>query len=284
MSSVCASGRGTSRDYNLTFHVGAVFIILFVSFSACVLPLLAVRYPKLRIPPTFLFLARHFGTGVLLATAFVHLLPTAFLSLTNPCLGEFWTTTYPSMAGAISLAAVFFVTIVEMVFSRGQHCCSRTGLDTSTVVAKTDPRQCLRTSQNEAAKKTSTAPERPHFNNYGIVGPRRTRSNSTSREIQRLANENAKLDQVEELPQKPSPKAALLVETSNDTEDLNTRKKAMLQCLLLELGILFHSVFIGIALSVATGRDFVVLLVAIAFHRTFPLSLFRYPARNKGWC
>lgn len=47
------------------------------------------------------------------------------------------------------------------------------------------------------------------------------------------------------------------------------RKKQLLQCLLLEAGILFHSVFIGMALSVATGTSFMVLLVAITFHQTF---------------
>ena len=48
-------------------------------------------------------------------------------------------------------------------------------------------------------------------------------------------------------------------------------KKALMQCLLLEMGILFHSVFIGMALSVAIGNDFIVLLIAITFHRKFPL-------------
>jgi zinc transporter ZupT len=43
----------------------------------------------------------------------------------------------------------------------------------------------------------------------------------------------------------------------------------MLQCLLLEAGILFHSVFIGMAISVATGPAFVVFLVAISFHQSF---------------
>jgi len=59
-----------------------------------------------------------------------------------------------------------------------------------------------------------------------------------------------------------------------DTEGSQTQlseeqqqRKMLLQCLLLEAGILFHSVFIGMALSVATGTSFVVLLVAISFHR-----------------
>ena len=46
-------------------------------------------------------------------------------------------------------------------------------------------------------------------------------------------------------------------------------QRLILQCLLLEAGILFHSVFIGLALSVSTGPAFIVLLIAIAFHQTF---------------
>ena len=47
------------------------------------------------------------------------------------------------------------------------------------------------------------------------------------------------------------------------------QQKLLLQCLLLEAGILFHSVFIGMALSVSTGPAFMVFLLAISFHQTF---------------
>ena len=65
--------------------------------------------------------------------------------------------------------------------------------------------------------------------------------------------------------------------------------KAFMQCMLLEMGILFHSVFIGgptcfinpattnlcestgMALSVSRGQSFIVLFIAIVFHRTYPL-------------
>jgi zinc transporter ZupT len=52
-------------------------------------------------------------------------------------------------------------------------------------------------------------------------------------------------------------------------EVLQNPQRQLLQCLLLEAGILFHSIFIGMALSVATGTSFVVLLIAISFHQTF---------------
>jgi hypothetical protein len=44
-------------------------------------------------------------------------------------------------------------------------------------------------------------------------------------------------------------------------------KRAVMQVLLLEMGILFHSVFIGMSLSVSIGSDFIILLIAIVFHR-----------------
>lgn len=51
--------------------------------------------------------------------------------------------------------------------------------------------------------------------------------------------------------------------------EIQDPQKMFLQCLLLEAGILFHSIFIGMAVSVATGTQFIVLLVAICFHQTF---------------
>lgn len=78
-------------------------------------------------------------------------------------------------------------------------------------------------------------------------------------------------------------------ETAEKTEAQN--QKLLLQCLLLEAGILFHSVFIGMALSVATGTPFAVLLVAISFHQTFEgfalgsrISAIRFPVGSvKPW-
>lgn len=57
-------------------------------------------------------------------------------------------------------------------------------------------------------------------------------------------------------------------QTDTDARIQNPQRQ-LLQCLLLEAGILFHSIFIGMALSVATGTSFVVLLIAISFHQTF---------------
>ena len=68
-------------------------------------------------------------------------------------------------------------------------------------------------------------------------------------------------------------------------------EKKTLQCLLLEAGILFHSVFIGMAVSVATGTPFIVLLIAICFHQVFEgmalgsrIAAIRFPKKSpKPW-
>lgn len=208
----CA-GQVKTADYNLGLHVAALFIILGVSGGACALPLLVSRFPI----RGFFFTVRHFGTGVLLATAFVHLLPTAFLSLSNPCLPKFWTQDYPSMPGAIALAGVLIVTAIEMMLSPARH-----------FVPKPRGRLASVSEGNGTANLDSL------------------RNDMAGTEVTLVTSEV---------------KVVLTPEQE--------RKKSMLQCFMLEVGILFHSVFIGMALSVATGGDFVVLLIAIAFHRKF---------------
>ncbi len=226
--------------------------------------MLASKFPVLRIPEPFFFGVRHFGTGVLLATAFVHLLPTAFISLGNQCLSSFWTTDYPAMPGAIALIGIFFVSIIEMVFSPARNFIPR-------------PRRSKETSGTDSQGQRTQAARAPvgggHCGHAAVVAAI-TRPSTTRRgSVEPLsAREPAAANNLS--------KEALEIESLGGgltAEQLH--KKSILQCMLLEVGILFHSVFIGMALSVSIGGDFVVLLIAIAFHRQFPL-LFTYQCQR----
>ncbi|KFZ08211.1 hypothetical protein V501_06053 [Pseudogymnoascus sp. VKM F-4519 (FW-2642)] len=261
-------GRAVNgEDYNLNLHIAAVFIILFVSSTACAFPLIVVKAPRLRIPPTFLFVVRHFGTGVLIATAFVHLLPTAFISLTDPCLPDFWNKDYPAMAGALALAAVFMIAVVEMVFSPGKNGCAMpAGMMEESIGGG---------HRNENAKEGSSVgnQEGERRPEQGLI---HGRNNSTGRELQRITKSSAAFNAGERntLPQtKQESEKYIASSSANGTAitpiEIQNHKKALMQCVLLEMGILFHSVFIGMALSVAVGNDFIVLLIAITFHQTF---------------
>ncbi|KAH7409747.1 zinc transporter-like protein [Cadophora sp. MPI-SDFR-AT-0126] len=248
-----------SEDYNLPLHVGALFIILAVSFTACVLPIIVVKVPKLRIPPTTLFIVRHFGTGVLIATAFVHLLPTAFISLTDPCLPSFWHETYPAMGGALALAAVFGIIIIQMIFSPGKNCCA---FPTSMMEKGTASGQGVLCAALDAEARKS--------NTVSIPGNLHGRDSSTGRQLQQVTAHSEALEAIERSQSQLPHKHGMEPLTSQIALSPEQRyKKELMQCVLLELGILFHSVFIGMALSVATGNDFIVLLIAISFHQSF---------------
>lgn len=248
----------------MSMQIGALFIILTVSASACALPLIVSKTPRLRIPLKLLFIVRHFGTGVLLATAFVHLLPTAFVSLTDPCLPPFFNESYPAFAGAIALASVFVITCIEMLFSPGRKCCTSNVEDLEKLSDSCLPRI------PETATNTPPGPL------PGRIKPGRDASNG--RELARMVDRTQSFNRSETIEadsiQAPSADAALksTQETNGDwqlTGDEQNRKKAAVQCVLLEIGILFHSVFIGMSLAVSVGNDLTILLVAIAFHQLF---------------
>ncbi|KAF3919702.1 hypothetical protein ABW20_dc0106474 [Dactylellina cionopaga] len=275
-------GGKSKGSYDTPLHVLALVIVLVLSTLACGFPILVRRVPQLKVPHHFLFLARHFGTGVLLATAFVHLLPTAFISLTDPCLPKFWTQTYPAMAGAIALAAVFFVVTIEMIFS-GFGAATHSHGDFEQMVAPGSP----------ALRPDLHPDEDPEYQTNGeaassLLGKsshRRTRNGSISSQLNRLSVESRDSIALEPIIS-DSDEEAISEDTRNESSTKQRRgsssrndelspaeylqqKKNLLQVMLLEAGILFHSVFIGMALSVSTGSNFIVLLIAISFHQTF---------------
>lgn len=58
---------------------------------------------------------RHFGSGVIIATAFIHLLMHAFVMFNNECLGRL---AYEAVAPAITMAAVMFIFMVDFLTAR----------------------------------------------------------------------------------------------------------------------------------------------------------------------
>jgi solute carrier family 39 (zinc transporter), member 1/2/3 len=257
--STCESGGVATEEYDMPLHGSAILIIWFVSTSACGFPILANRVPGLRIPGRFFFIVRHFGTGVLIATAFVHLLPTAFLSLGDPCLGSFWTTDYPAMPGAIALFAIFFVTVIEMIFHPGRHCTSGSPVKSENDV---DPESV--TSPAPASPVAKTDMGRPIHGRTTSIG--RGLAQIETRQMD-AEGDATRLGVLQE-PKHDAPTSGSETSSQHELSEEQKRRQQRLQVIMLEMGILFHSVFIGMALSVSTGSPFIILLIAIIFHRT----------------
>ncbi|RPA96193.1 Zinc/iron permease [Choiromyces venosus 120613-1] len=319
-SSLVCGGK-SDGTYNLSLHVLALFIVLFQSILSCSFPLIVKRFPQLRVPRQFLFLSRHFGTGVLIATAFVHLLPTAFTSLTDPCLPSFWNKGYPAMAGLIAMVAVFVVVSIEMIFSSMNGgamggCHSGPG-GIYDPLAPSPPQVEERSGAEEEIGTGLSGTVTGGQGTMMSTRPRHQRSTSIGIQLQKIEKARAHAD-LDAIPSSSTEDLSadtdqllrnddgVYDEALSDTEDedrgnhepdtraVNRRarsqsnassrhkhnigsrlteaqqqQKNLLQVMLLEAGILFHSVFIGMALSVATGSNFIVLLIAITFHQTF---------------
>ncbi|KAK7954310.1 hypothetical protein PG988_015004 [Apiospora saccharicola] len=301
---VCGSGEKGSYDTPL--HVFALVLILVLSTLACGFPLFSRRASSSRRSHRIIFLCQHFGTGVLLATAFVHLLPTAFLSLTDPCLPHIFSKGYRPMAGLIAMVSVLIVVSIESYLTtRGaghshSHGHGWESEEEEELQEFTNGAAHAPPNGSLAAKRASNhRPAELSLNDLGdreglmagasplpeatptSVPPNSARPGAANH--RRDDDEDDDLDlNLDELDPVNGDDSRPLAggrrhghkrQTSETSmphvPNPEEQKRLMIQCLLLEAGILFHSVFIGMAVSVATGPPFVVFLVAIAFHQTF---------------
>lgn len=319
-----ACGSGKRGNYETGLHIFALFLILLISTLACGFPLLSRRANKGMRPSKIIFLCQHFGTGVLIATAFVHLLPTAFLSLTDPCLPPFFNQGYEPLAGLIAMAfAISVVWIESYLTTRGaghshshmweevqsddHHHGHDHGLPGASRVSGA-------AGGGLAARRGSRSYRRPDDIALGDMGaseslmagasplpessplPPMSNTNGNGKSYAKQSHLGAKNSNIGDDDDEDSDEDLALdideldpttdsahnnvsrgtgghgaddIEPATPSINPEEQKRLMLQCMLLEAGILFHSIFIGMAISVATGPAFVVFLIAIAFHQCF---------------
>ena len=181
------------------------------------------------------------------------------------------------------LASIFFVTIVEMVFSPGRHCCGgNEGVKGVARDTRQETENEVRTAPELQAQMRRTYSDGSMQDQVRVMGNLRGRVTSISRTLSQYRADNQRQDATESAMEEETPvtegRQDHSEEAVKDPESHQqnfqmtpeqARKKAVLQCFLLEMGILFHSIFIGMSLAVAIGNDFVVLLIAIIFHQTF---------------
>ena len=178
------------------------------------------------------------------------------------------------------MAAVFLVVTIEMFFAmRGAGHMHGSEWDAPPTLDgdMTDTRS--RTSGDRAASNMRIKSHRRSGSQQGLMAGQETPNTATLDRIPENSDENGSdsdfddLDNLDPIAQDSLPLHQSSSHHHHRHSSLNhlpsNPQKLLLQCLLLEAGILFHSIFIGMALSVSTGPAFLVLLVAISFHQTF---------------
>ncbi|RLN28983.1 zinc transporter 9-like [Panicum miliaceum] len=109
-----STDEDSDKGRSLTLKIVAIFCILVASSAGCAIPSLGRRFPALR-PDTDLFVAvKAFAAGVILATAFVHILPDAFEKLGSPCLVDGPWRKFP-FTGLIAMLAAIATLVVDTI-------------------------------------------------------------------------------------------------------------------------------------------------------------------------
>ncbi|KAG8942926.1 high-affinity Zn(2+) transporter zrt1, partial [Tulasnella sp. 419] len=109
-------GSGNNEHTFTSLRIAAIFVILVTSSFGALFPVLAQRSRFFKVPKSIYDFAKHFGSGVIIATAFIHLLAPGFEALGSECLTGAWGD-YPWPA-AIAMMSVFGIFFVEIAAFR----------------------------------------------------------------------------------------------------------------------------------------------------------------------
>jgi zinc transporter 1/2/3 len=219
-----ACDPGNEFDGRMGLRISSIFVIMVGSMFGAVFPVFARRFGKDGgFPKWCFFIAKYFGSGVIIATAFIHLLAPAEEALTNDCLtGPI--TEYSWVEGIVlmTIIVLFFVELMVMRYSSfGQgHVHDEEGHSHIQI---------------EEPTVSEVGENKNHIVGEDHLGHGREHHDSDSEK---------------------GPQAA---------EDYTAQLTSIF---ILEFGIIFHSIFIGLTLAVS-GAEFTTLYIVLVFHQTF---------------
>ncbi|KAL4318343.1 hypothetical protein GQ457_18G020740 [Hibiscus cannabinus] len=113
----------SSRTKALKYKLVAIASILMAGALGVSLPILAKKIPAFRPENNVFFLIKAFAAGVILATAFVHILPDGYESLSSPCLSEkpWGVFPFPGFLAMVSAIATMMIETFATSFFKKSH-------------------------------------------------------------------------------------------------------------------------------------------------------------------
>ncbi|KAJ7280195.1 Zinc/iron permease [Mycena rebaudengoi] len=262
-------------DTKIPPRIAAIFAIFFVSLFAVSFASISKRSSFIRIPHIVFTVGRHFGTGVILSTAFCHLLQDAFEHLQNPILKR----EYPGVGkqtGLIILSSLLLIFFVEYISSSYVSLLHAEPSAPPSPAAPASPSHSPQRSTvllPAQGLPTETTPLiSPSLGRrLSVIAPHtptvlHSHHHSLSRPDGRVLSIFVTTASPE--PMSYSATEELAEPEGQEAPDIG-RRRQIVGLLVLELGILLHSLVIGLTLALTTGGDFTSLLTAVIFHQLF---------------
>ncbi|KAF2773290.1 high affinity zinc ion transporter [Teratosphaeria nubilosa] len=276
--------EASTADYSgpIGVRISAIFVVMFVSSAVTFFPVLATRVPKLKIPLTVYLFARYFGAGVITATAFIHLLDPAYAEIgPNTCVGMTGGWASYSWPPVIAMTSCLFVFLMD--FGAERYVEKKYGYSHGT--SETQDAVAMRHGSVDAAMMRNSLSHRP---SHVVDAPHHgdLHQHSGDGEDLQIAPDAHVGEEKKDLEQ-----SGESISISIEKEEALDRsfRQQIAAFLILEFGVIFHSVIIGLTLGSASGDDFKVLYPVIVFHQSFEglgigarLSAIPFPRRLKS--
>ncbi|KAH8903710.1 ZIP zinc/iron transport family [Coniochaeta sp. PMI_546] len=222
-----ASSEKDDGSGSLGIRISAVFVIFVASTATTLIPVLSTRMQFFHMPLYLYLFFKYFGSGVIIATAFIHLLdpaydeigPASCVGLTGGWVGYAWPP-------AIAMASLMLNFLLDFTARR-----------------LVQSRRLSDNLESDLVERSVVAPrpgEQLAYGDGAAIDFNTTKNAST--EIESL---------------------------SLDIEDQQRAFREKISAfLILEFGIIFHSVIIGLNLGVV-GDEFTTLYPVMVFHQAF---------------
>ncbi|AGO13728.1 AaceriAGL143Cp [[Ashbya] aceris (nom. inval.)] len=214
----------------------SIFIILLASAIGTFFPMLGSRFSRVRLPHWAFFFAKYFGSGVIVATGFIHLLLHGHEYLSNPCLGGVLAE-YP-WAFAICMMSLFTLFFVEI---NSHHFVNKAARNTAVAVVGEE-----KSIKDDESREDTT--------------PKPTTTAASGANSAAVSQHFGHDEYHQDLEQAKS-----LATDPQREQYLNQ----LISLFILEFGVVFHSILIGLSLAVTATEHYNTLFIVLIFHQMF---------------
>ncbi|SCU78648.1 LAFA_0A07712g1_1 [Lachancea sp. 'fantastica'] len=250
---------GNEYSGSLGARISSIIVIFVVSTFFTLFPVIASQVKWLRIPRYVYLFARYFGTGVIVATAFIHLLDPAYGEIgPSTCVGRNGHWADYSWCPAIVLITVFVVFLVDLF---------------SDVFVQ----RKFGVTHNHGGDNIEDTIVKANINNAN--------AHTHLADLEGDNHMHAGLPDSDE----KSKKSYDVVSDASTELTLQSFESQIAAFLVLEFGVIFHSVMIGLNLG-TTDDEFSSLYPVLVFHQSFEglgigarLSAIEFPKTKKWW-
>ncbi|KAL6605726.1 Zinc/iron permease [Neocallimastix sp. 'constans'] len=217
------------KTYPLSVSFIGIAAVLLCSFLGTILPIIFRKKSFFREDTLLFSCIKLFGTGVILAVAFIHMVIPAGQILTSEYTYEIFNEKYTSFAGVFAILGIILTHVIQVYTSHFLY----------------------KNNDHDLSKKSSESSVSLSIDSdIGDI--------TEEKKYHKMNNKKEVVSAVDGC-----------AEEQHGILHMMENKEKQIICYLLEIGISLHSILIGIAFGMTNDEELIVLMIALIFHQFF---------------